>query len=140
MGYRITYKKHISRSDVRTMPEAVFIFGDNDQRSGFGGQAKEMRGEPNAIGIRVKKTPSRDTNAYYSDREYDENVRKINEDIDTIQAHIVPGSCIVFPEDGIGTGLARLNQTAPKTFEYLTRSLNEKFGIDNPHRNIYMDS
>jgi redox-sensitive bicupin YhaK (pirin superfamily) len=29
----------------------LFVFGDNLRRTGFGGQAAEMRGEPNAVGI-----------------------------------------------------------------------------------------
>jgi hypothetical protein len=35
---------------------------------------------------------------------------------------------IVFPEDGLGTGLAELPVRAPKTFDFLVKTINEKFG------------
>lgn len=43
--------KYIKRQDLKSNPNTQYLFGDNLKRSGFGGQAKEMRGEPNAIGI-----------------------------------------------------------------------------------------
>ena len=35
----------------------VFVFGDNMERCGFGGQAAAMRGEPNAVGVPTKWAP-----------------------------------------------------------------------------------
>jgi hypothetical protein len=46
--------KHITREMVRADPSTVFVFGDNMARNGLAGQAKEMRGEPNAIGVPTK--------------------------------------------------------------------------------------
>jgi hypothetical protein len=43
------------------------VFGDNGRRIGFGGQAKEMRGEPNAIGVATNWEPSNRPNAFFSD-------------------------------------------------------------------------
>lgn len=42
----IEYRDHITRAMLRAEPEKLFVFGDNFVRTGFGGQAKEMRGEP----------------------------------------------------------------------------------------------
>jgi len=36
--------------------------------------------------------------------------------------------CVVFPEDGLGTGLAELPQRAPKTYAHLISAINSKFG------------
>jgi hypothetical protein len=44
-----------------------YVFGDNGRRIGFGGQAKEMRGQPNAIGVATKWEPSNRPNAFFSD-------------------------------------------------------------------------
>ena len=91
-------------------------------RVGRGGQAKEMRGEPNAIGIRVKKAPLTG-DVYYNDKEIDENKRKINEDLNEVREQLDYGKIIVIPSDGIGTGLALLKEKAPETLLYLVNSL-----------------
>ena len=130
MTYNVRYMKYINRHDVKTSNRAVFVFGDNDTRSGMGGQAKEMRGEPNAIGIRVKKSPSMSEGSFYTDDEYIENTRKIAEDLENL-GRVAYGKIIVFPEDGVGTGMAMLNRTAPRTFDYLTMALQQMFGIKN---------
>ena len=43
-----------------------YAFGTS-RRIGFGGQAKEMRGEPNAISVATKWEPSNRPNAFFSD-------------------------------------------------------------------------
>lgn len=117
-------QKFITREDVKANPDNIYVFGDNDLREGLGGQAKEMRGEPNSIGIRTKKAPHQGEDAYYTDDEYSDNVKKINEDINLIrQKCVLRGKTLVLPEDGIGTGLANLNQTAPKTAKFLNAVL-----------------
>jgi len=47
----ILYQDQIKRDDLRAHPDRIYLFGDNVARQGRGGQAKEMRGEPNALGI-----------------------------------------------------------------------------------------
>jgi hypothetical protein len=142
MVYTVQYMKYITRYDVKTGKNKVFVFGDNDQRSGFGGQAKEMRGEPNTVGIRVKKLPSMSDNAFYTDDEYVSNATKIAQDLEHL-ARIAYGKTIVFPEAGIGTGMAMLDQTAPKTFAYLSMALDQMFNIKNgdssKHEKLYKE-
>jgi hypothetical protein len=111
----------------------MFVFGDNDLRQGYGGQAREMRGESNAVGIRVKKSPSMNDTAFYSDEEYPDNIRKICEDIDKLER--TSGS-IVFPSSGVGMGFAQLNMRAPITFKYLCEELYKRFGISNIEKGI----
>ena len=116
-------KRYITRQDLRDNPEKIYIFGDNDSRSGLGGQAKAMRGEPNAVGIRTKKTPSRDDAAYYTDAELAENKKKIDEDMAPLFAAKAEGRTIIIPASSIGTGFAKLKEKAPKTYEYLQQRL-----------------
>lgn len=109
--------------DALDNPDKYFVFGDNDQRKGTGGQAC-IRPAKNSIGIRTKKYPSMNRNAFYTDDEFQENVRKIDEDIDKIET-IYRGNTIVYlAENGYGNGLAKLKQKAPKTYEYLWNRLN----------------
>ena len=115
----VMYLPHITRVYVRSNLDMLFIFGDNDKRQGFGGQAKEMRGEPNTYGIRVKKSPAMMPDAFYTDKEYNDNIHKILFDLGHVQIIRKDYERLVIPANGIGTGLANLNGKAPKTFKFL---------------------
>lgn len=123
---KIEIWQRIIRADVRANLDKIFIFGDNLAGQGFGGQAKEMRGEENAVGIPTKKAPDNKSQSFFSDQEFAENKRAIDEAF----GKLPPDKIVVLPKNGIGTGLARLEEKAPQTFAYL----NEKFaeiGFDN---------
>jgi transcription elongation GreA/GreB family factor len=98
-----------------------FLFGDNLQQKGLGGQAKEMRGEPNTIGIPTKKKPSMSEDSFFTDKEFSENKKAI----DDAFSKIPKGSVVIIPKSGLGTGLAKLESKAPKTFAYLNAKLQE---------------
>lgn len=117
----IKYLKWITRDMLQKQPEAGFVFGDNIQRAGFGGQAKEMRGEPNAFGLVTKWTPSMHEEAFFSDAQYlDPLVRwprlYVNYDLARIQSAIDMGWVIYAPFDGLGTGLSQLPKRAPRLY------------------------
>lgn len=111
----------ITREDCRRNPDKIFLFGDNLERAGFGGQAKEMRGEVNAIGIPTKKKPSNSPDSFFSDDEFEQNRQAITKAF----ASIPKNKTIVVPAAGLGTGLAKLSQRAPRTFEFLQEKLKE---------------
>lgn len=114
-------RKFITRDDLRKEPDKIFLFGDNLEQRGLGGQAKEMRGEPNSIGIPTKKKPSNTPDSFFTDAELESNKAAI----DAAFAKIPVGKTVVIPEDGLGTGLADLPNKAPLTFEYLKSKLRE---------------
>ena len=111
----IEYWDYIVREDLKNNPDKVFLFGDNLTRKGYGGQAKEMRDEPNAIGIPTKKLPTNGPNAFFSDIELEINKYVI----DRAFGKIPKDKTIVIPSAGLGTGLAQLDVKAPKTYAYL---------------------
>lgn len=115
----------ITRQFVKDNPDCVFLFGDNVARVGFGGQAREMRGEPNTIGIVTKKRPAWNDTAFFTDSEYEENCRLIDNDFERVDAAAKAGKIIVAPVYGIGTGRAAMRNHAPETFLYLCRKLQE---------------
>lgn len=112
----------------RKNPDSLFIFGDNLERIGMGGQAI-IREQPNAIGIATKKSISE----VFTDEEYENNCKLIDEDIArVINYYNTQGfSKIVFPFQGLGTGLASLQLSAPKTLCYLTVKLLDTFQFNN---------
>ncbi len=127
----IILQYRIYRSDLELNPEIIYCFGDNDDRVGLGGQAAEMRGEPNALGIRTKKNPSNAPTAFYTDEEYDECVEKIEEDFMRVEISLQNGVAIVMPTEGFGTGLSKLREGAPRILKYINdrvEALVEKYG------------
>lgn len=123
----ITKKNWITREDLRRNSTTLFVFGDNLQEKGYGGQAKEMRGEPNAIGIPTKKKPSMTPDSFFSDDDLTAIKDCIDEKIMAIALHLEKGFDVVFPENGIGTNLAKLEEKAPKIHEYINRRINWLF-------------
>lgn len=110
-------QKVIFRADVQAnVGKAVYLFGDNLTGKGYGGQAKQMRGEPNAIGIPTKKKPSMTDDAFFSDDDMKANNRAIDQAFASIPGDI---QVVIIPFDGIGTGLAKLEARAPLTFQHL---------------------
>lgn len=112
-------QKLILRVDLKSNPKVLYIFGDNAERRGLGGQAREMRGEPNAVGVRTKLTPHLAFNSFMSDDNYDYNRKMINEDFVRLVDHARVDGIIVIPYDGIGTGLVQMSTHCPQTFAYL---------------------
>lgn len=116
-------------SDCNENPKSLFLYGDNDQKKGRGGQAI-IRDCVNTFGIPTKKFPSNKLNAFYSDDEYDENCKKITQAIIDMITKSEKYEEIIFPSDGFGTGLAKLSTKAPNTFVFLQDMINKCFGID----------
>jgi hypothetical protein len=115
------WRGRITREFLRQRPDWVFLFGDNLVNKGRGGQAAEMRGEPNAVGIPTKKSPKMFSGSFFNDSEYAANCAAI----DAAFSKIRRGAVVVVPEAGLGTGLAQLPERAPETFQYLRKKLAE---------------
>lgn len=111
------FQHRIYRGDLQNNPKALYVFGDNLDRVGNGGQAAEMRGEPNAFGIPTKRTPGHgsDTDYFSDDAEDLDNILKMFSAHFNALYHLLDvGNIVVFPSDGIGTGLSELPARAPK--------------------------
>lgn len=104
----VIYLDWITRDMLRAEPEACFVFGDNMQRVGYGGQAAEMRDEPNAIGVATLYRPG---SPYRADDPI--ALRAVMSDLRQVATELVVGKTVYVPRDGLGTGLARLIENAP---------------------------
>lgn len=104
----VQYVDWIERDMLRHNPEVAFVFGDNAERVGLGGQAGAMRGEPNAIGVATLHSPSRpyapgDASA----------LAILMADLTRVAEPLARGALVMVPSDGIGTGIAALPERAP---------------------------
>lgn len=111
-------------NDARSNKNSLFVYGDNDIKKGKKGQAI-IRDEPNAIGIPTKKYPSLYNHSFYTDTEIELNKKKIDNAIDLLLEKSANYDYVVFPKDGLGTGLAKMDTKAPKTFAYLNGRIGE---------------
>jgi hypothetical protein len=114
-------EEHITRDMLRQNPNTQFLFGDNLIERGLGGQAGEMRDEPNAIGIPTKRAPSMLDSSFFTDNEFEDNKIAIDKAFDKIDLT----RPVVIPANGLGTGRAQLDTRAPKTYAYLQQRLEE---------------
>ena len=104
----LEYRKHITREMVQAERNKLFVFGDNQERRGLGGQAKEMRGERNTIGISTKKSPYSYCRGDLTD------LAILLSDLHYLVFSENQYAYVVWPADGIGTGLADLKTHWPE--------------------------
>ena len=121
----LVFQDHITRADLRRHPDRLYLFGDNEQRRGLGGQAAACRGEPNAVGVATKRHPSRDPDAYWTDRDHGRAIAIIDADLTRALEHVRRGGVAVCPAAGMGTGLAGLPTRAPRIFAHIRRRVIE---------------
>lgn len=127
-------EQHITRQMMRREPKTLFVFGDNAKHVGLGGQAQQMRGEPNAVGIITKWLPARTEEAFFKDADYDTVRPFIQQQFDKLGQHLYNGCNVVWPVEGIGTGLAELEKRAPRIYAMITagRAMLEASTLPNP--------
>lgn len=119
-------QKWITRQNLRDNREWIYVFGDNFQRLGFGGQAREMRGEPNALGLPTKHAPDNDDKSFFSDAvDHSNGVAwlSIIGTFNIIDVALKRECCVVIPLDGLGTGLSELPTRAPKINRLITSKI-----------------
>lgn len=115
----IFYMEKITRNDLKNNPNALFVFGDNCERKGYGGLARECRGEHNAIGVRTKYLPEKSAEAYFTDEEYENIIRMIDEDFYPVIRKLAKGGIVVFPTARLGSGLSDMPKKCPRLYTYL---------------------
>lgn len=116
---QVKYLNWITRDMLRSAPDSRFVFGDNCQRVGLGGQAGAMRGEPNAIGVATKFAPGMADSDFYRDGSI-AALQSVSFDLNLVAQALVGGRTIYVPRDGLGTGLSELPQRAPALANLIT--------------------
>lgn len=102
------------RELIREMP-GIFVFGDNVHHKGFKGQAI-IRGLPNTFGFPTKWLPLVIPDAYFHDGD-PEAEASVEEHLLKVEHLLYTGKKVWWPIDGIGTGLAKWPEFAPKLLD-----------------------
>ena len=129
------YKKYITQKDWFSVkqcndnPDNLYVFGDNTLRIGKGGQA-QIRDCENSFGICTKRTPSTDDDAYFRDTLSDWEF--IVEDLKKLKEVEKKYKSIIFPADGLGTGLSEMPNRCPKLYTQFSKHLEDNYGFLNP--------
>ncbi len=117
----------------------IFVFGDNLIEAGKGGQAM-IRDEINAFGVPTKRLPSMTEDSFFSDKEDEREVvlGKLRE-LYTLSKQ---GKIIVFPFDGLGTGLAEMHLRSPTLFKEMNDIIYKFWNVKfkEPEINIVQNS
>ena len=121
----------ITREFVRSHQTWLFVFGDNLAKKGLGGQAREMRGEPNAVGIATKRSPSMNGDAFFSDSDAHNVIvmGAIKDSFRILEFHLLSGDVVVIPKNGVGGGLANLPVNAPLIDTFIKDSISRLVNI-----------
>lgn len=126
---RIVLERYVTRHQLQADPTTLFVFGDNMRERGLGGQAKEMRGEANAVGIPTKWAPSNAATGFFCNSDLAACRGLIDTRFAKLRRHLNAGGDVVWPEAGIGTGLADLKSRAPRIWEYIEIQRAELFAL-----------
>lgn len=122
---------YFSKHRCDQFPALLYVFGDNTERIGKGGQAC-IRDCENAFGIATKISPTNQPEGYFTDEIgcYLITVQDIMELIHELQSKKY--KAVVFPADGLGTGLSDMPNRCPNVYYYMNMTLNEIFGTEYP--------
>lgn len=119
------------RARVSADPGTLYVFGDNLEQRGRGGQAV-IRGLPNAVGVPTKRRPSMDEDAFFTDADLREVQASIDAAFARLHRHLARGGTIAWPADGVGTGRARLAERAPAIAHYIALSVRALLEASDP--------
>jgi hypothetical protein len=127
-------KEWYSLEQCKANTNKLYVFGDNAMRIGNGGQA-QIRPADNAYGIATKAKPMTDEASYFSDQTDQADIifLDIKELYDVYMGDIeTEFDTIVFPADGLGTGLSEMPKRSPRLYNWLNETISILFGVDFP--------
>lgn len=128
MKERIEVQKTYTIEDCVNNPNKTYVFGDNLIHQGTGGQAI-IRYCDNSFGIPTKRFPSMDEDAFFSDKA--DEMRKVNIKLAALIVYYESNEkpILVFPEDGIGTGRAKLQEKSPQIYNMIKNAFETQFDL-----------
>ena len=107
----------VSKRDIIVNLAVMFVVPATDKGTFYPISAS------NIVGLRVKAAPSQEAEAYWRDDTYEVNLQKIDEDIKIIERHLSNNGVVVLYEIDIFREITTLERYAPKTLDYLFKSV-----------------
>lgn len=105
-------------------PNKIFVFSDNLIGKGKKGQAV-IRDCPNAFGIPTKRFPSNKSGSFFTGSKSDSDA--VMKSLIKLRNLSYNGKTIVFPKNGVGTGLANMEYYAPLLYFKMITFINDNF-------------
>lgn len=120
---------YFSVKACKAAPDDLFVFGDNLDRYGKGGQAA-IRDCENAIGFATKISPNTNNRAFFTDNNSDLLKDEILRFHNIVTPHLRAGGTVWWPADGIGTGLSEMPKRAPALYARMCKYTRGLFEYD----------
>ncbi len=123
-----------TREDLKDNPDALFMFGDNMTREGYGGQAAAARDEPNAVGIPTLWAPGQPFSpGEWETDEFDAVMDRITKAMLRLYDYAEAGKVVILPRDGVGTGIANLQENCPELLKFIQACTNDIKRVGSRH-------
>lgn len=140
MEKKMISKKHvwITGDEIRKSENTIYVFGDNLEQWGEGGQALVARRfvkKRKAMGIPTKRSPKTSVSACFSDQ--DDEIKAVKQAFREIVKQIKKGKKIIF-FPGIGEGRADLKNRSPIIHAMIRDFINghQKIDIERLRGNV----
>ncbi len=118
-----------TRDQAELNPDYLFLFGDNiiDYINVYQPRSTQavIRGLPNALGVITKKNRSTHETAYFNDDDTESFKYWLDKTWNKLQEMLPNYRVIILPQNGIGTGAAKLQEKSPKCWELLQQFINK---------------
>lgn len=114
---------NISKDDVEDNPDVIFMHPENDDLNGGSTLIKEIRGEDNVIGIRVKKNQFGYKSSYFTDDDFAEASNNIDEDFECIEKALAKEQVVIVKSgDFMDHGV---REYSPDIYDYVLEKMVE---------------
>lgn len=132
----ITQEEWYSVEMANANKNTLYVFGDNSIYKGQAGQAT-IRYCSNSIGIPTKKFPAVHEDAYFCDDEEDR--KEMSEAIERLFQEAQNYEILVFPKDGLGTGLSKMPEKSPILFQELCDWIEQNYSLRMTNKGFEYD-
>lgn len=120
---RVRRQTWITRDDLKSNRDVIYVYGDNVKRDGRRGLAREMRGEPNAHAISVSWGPFDP----FLKETLEEAKAEIDRDLAALAAR--DAHCVIWPMAGI---VPEFLSMPDELYRYLRKQARALFNVKDP--------
>ena len=128
LSRRVETQKIFTVEDCDNNPNKIYIFGDNLIGKGCAGQAI-IRYCSNSYGIPTKRFPTNSLDTFFKDRP-DEFAAVVTSLGNLYHLYVSKNKTLVFPEDGLSTGLAKLKIKSPEIYKRISQHIKGMYNLD----------